>query len=99
MTYLKDGRFEIDNNRSERAIKPFTIGRKNWLFANTPLGAHASARLYSLIESAKANRVEPRAYLQYIFKELPLCQSVEDYEVLLPWNLTEQLPDYHIEHP
>lgn len=99
ITYLDDGRFEIDNSRSERGIKPFVIGRKNWMFANTPLGAHASARLYSLVESAKANRVEPRAYLEYIFKELPSCESVEDYEALLPWNLTDRLPEYNIEHP
>ena len=99
ITYLDDGRFELDNNRSERSIKPFVIGRKNWLFANTPLGAHASARLYTLIESAKANGVEPRAYLEHIFKELPTCQSLEDYEALLPWKLTNQLAVYNIEHP
>ena len=99
ITYLEDGRFEIDNGRSERAMKPFAVGRKNWMFANTPLGAHASARLYTLIESAKANRVEPRAYLEHIFKELPSCKSVEDYEALLPWSLTDQLPQYNIEHP
>jgi len=99
ITYLNDGRFEIDNSRSERAIKPFVMGRKAWLFANTPLGAHSSARLYTLIESAKANRVEPRAYLEYIFKELPSCEFVEDYEALLPWRLTDRLPEYNIEHP
>lgn len=97
--YLKDGRYEIDNNRCERAIKPFVMGRKAWLFANTPLGAHASARIYTLIESAKANRIEPRAYLEHIFKELPNCQSVEDYEALLPWKLSNILPEYIIEHP
>ncbi len=98
-TYLDDGRFEIDNNRCERAIKPFVMGRKAWLFANTALGAHARARLYTLIESAKANQVEPRAYLEYIFKELPNCKSINDYETLLPWALQDQLPEYIIEHP
>ena len=99
VTYLDDGCFEIDNNRCERAIKPFVMGRKAWLFANTTLGAHASARLYTLIESAKANRVEPRAYLEYIFKELPNCKSINEYEALLPWALRDQLPEYTIEHP
>ena len=75
------------------------MGRKAWLFANTPLGAHASARIYTLIESAKANRIEPRAYLEHIFKELPNCQSVEDYEALLPWKLSNILPEYIIEPP
>jgi len=75
------------------------MGRKAWLFANTADGAHASARLYTLIESAKANGIEPRAYLEYIFKELPKCKSIEDYEALLPWALKGRLPEYIIEHP
>jgi len=91
ITYLEDGRYEIDNNRSERSIKPFVIGRKNWLFANTVHGAHASARLFSLIESAKANEFEPHKYLEYIFRELPNCVNVEDYEALLPWNVKTKL--------
>jgi transposase len=57
--FLKDGRLEIDNNRSERSIKPFVIGRKNWLFANTPRGAKASAAIYSVIETAKENGLLP----------------------------------------
>ncbi len=91
-TYLTDGRYEIDNNRCERAIKPFVMGRKAWLFANTPNGAHASARLYTLVETAKANHLEPQAYLEHIFKELPTCQTTEDYEALLPWNLKSAVP-------
>lgn len=55
VAFLKDGRLEIDNNRSERAIKPFVIGRENWLFANTPRGAKASAIIYSMAETAKEN--------------------------------------------
>ena len=69
--YLKDGRLEIDNNRSERSIKPFVIGRKNWLFSNTPRGAKASAIIYSIIETAKENNVEPFNYLTYLFEKLP----------------------------
>ena len=56
--FLAAGRLEIDNNRSERAIKPFVIGRKNWLFANTPRGAKTSATIYSVIETAKENRLK-----------------------------------------
>ena len=86
-TYLDDGRYEIDNNRAERAIKPFVMGRKAWLFANSQAGAHASARLFTLIESARANELEPSTYLEHIFKELPNCTTTEDYESLLPWNV------------
>ncbi|SHJ75357.1 IS66 C-terminal element, partial [Paramaledivibacter caminithermalis DSM 15212] len=70
-TYLEDGRLEISNNRAERAIRPFTIGRKNWIFANTPKGASASAVIYSIIETAKANNLSPFHYLQYLFVKLP----------------------------
>lgn len=69
--YLKDGRLEIDNNRSERSIKPFVIGRKNWLFSNTPRGAKASAIIYSIIETAKENNLNPYNYLTYLFERLP----------------------------
>lgn len=85
--YVEDGRLAIDNNAAERAIRPFVIGRNNWLFADTPKGAHASARLYSLISTAKANGHEPYRYLCHLFKELPAAQSVEDFEALLPFNL------------
>ena len=60
--------------------------RKAWLFSDTPAGADASARLYSLVETAKANGLEPHAYLAHLFAELPKAQSVEDIEALLPWN-------------
>jgi transposase len=85
-TYLMDGEYEIDNNRSERAIKPFTCGRKNWLFANCVEGANASAKLFSLIETAKAHQLNPVAYFTHIFKELPACRILADYEALLPFN-------------
>ena len=86
--YLEDGRLAPDNNAAENAIRPFVVGRKNWLFSGTPEGAEASALLYSLIETAKANGLEPYAYLRYIFGRLPLASSLEEYEVLLPWNIT-----------
>jgi len=69
--YLLDGRLEISNNRAERSIKPFVIGRKNWLFANTTKGAQSSAVLYSVIETAKENGLNPFAYLTFLFRALP----------------------------
>jgi transposase len=90
--YIEDGRLSIDNNGAENTIRPFVVGRKNWLFAGTPEGAEASALLYSLIETARANNLEPYAYLRFIFEKLPTAASLQDYEALLPWNLTpEQL--------
>ncbi|WP_321528838.1 IS66 family transposase [Sedimenticola selenatireducens] len=85
--YTKDGRLSIDNNVAENAIRPFVIGRKNWLFSDTDRGAKASAALYSLIETAKTNGQEPYGYLKRIFKELPATQSLDEIEALLPWNL------------
>ena len=85
--YLKHGMLSMDNNAAENAIRPFVVGRKNWLFSGTPEGAEASALLYSLIETAKANGLEPYAYLRYLFTNLPLAKTLEDYEALLPWNL------------
>ena len=84
--YLEDGRLSIDNNRAERAIKPFVIGRKNWLFANTHNGADASAMLYSLVETAKANGLIPFDYLTYLFNQLPNLRPGDDLDHLLPWN-------------
>ena len=86
--YLEDGRLPIDNNMAENAIRPFVVGRKNWLFSGTPEGAEASALLYSLIETAKANKLEPYMYLRFIFEKLPTATSLQDFEALLPWNLT-----------
>jgi len=85
--YLDDGRLEIDNNRAENAIRPFVIGRKNWLFSDSVKGVTASANLYSLIETAKANGLEPYAYLRYLFTELPKAETVDAIEALLPGNL------------
>lgn len=90
MNILKDGRLELSNNRAERAIKPFVIGRKNWLIANTPQGAKASAVTYSIIETAKENDLNPFEYLNYLFENLPNV-DINDSEVLdslLPWSST-----------
>jgi transposase len=87
---LDDGRIEVDNNGCENAIRPFVLGRKAWLFADTPAGADASARLYSLIETAKANGVEPYAYLRHVFAELPKANTVDEIEALLPWNVDKE---------
>ena len=86
-TYLEDGHIEIDNNKVENAIRPFVIGRKGWLFSGSPRGAHASASLYTLVETAKANKLEPWAYLNYLFEKLPLAKSEQALLDLLPQNL------------
>ena len=89
INYLLDGNCSISNNLAENSIRPFTIGRKNWLFSGSPKGAAASAAVYSIIESAKANGLNPYKYLYFIFSELPGVQFgqypefLEDY---LPWN-------------
>jgi hypothetical protein len=88
--YLEDGRLEIDNNLVENAIRPFAIGRKNFLFSDTVRGAEASANLYSLIVTAKANGLEPHAYLSLVFRDLPRARCVEDYERLLPARWTKE---------
>ena len=84
--YIEDGNLPIDNNIAENAIRPFVIGRKNWLFSNSQSGAKASANLYSIIETAKAHGINPQEYLVHIYRELPKAQSVEDIEKLLPSN-------------
>lgn len=92
--FLLDGRLEIDNNRAERSIKPFVIGRKNWLFANTPRGARASAIIYSIVETAKENGLSPYAYLKYLFDRLPNIDITDQAELdkLLPW--AAELPQF-----
>jgi transposase len=85
--YIEQGYISPDNNRAENAIRPFVIGRKNWLFSDTPKGAQASATLYSLIETAKANGLEPYQYLKYIFGKLPHAVTEDDYKALLPQYL------------
>ena len=85
--YLEDGRLRPDNNLAENAIRPFAVGRKNWLFSGSPAGAAASAALYSLIETAKANGLEPLRYLHFLFEKLPLAKSQDDFRALLPQHL------------
>jgi transposase len=83
--YIEDGNLSIDNNRAERAIKPFVIGRKNWMFANTRKGAQASAVLYSLVETAKANGLTPFDYIKHVLVEL--AKQPDSIDHLLPWNV------------
>ena len=87
VSYLEIGCATPDNNLAENAIRPFVVGRKNWLFAGTPEGAAASAAIYSLIESAKVNGLDTYKYLRYLFENLPFAQSEEDYQKLLPQQL------------
>jgi transposase len=88
--YLENPLLTPSNNIAENAIRPFVIGRKNWLFAGSPKGAESSAILYSLVESAKLNELSVYDYFHYILKKLPYCRTPEDYEVLLPYNLTPE---------
>lgn len=89
MTYLQDGNCEISNNLAENSIRPFTVGRKNWLFAGSSSGAKASACVYSLVETAKANDINPYKYLELLLTRLPKLQlqnNNDELELLMPWN-------------
>ena len=98
MNVLKDGRLELDNNLAERAIRPFAVGRRNWLFSDTPKGADASAAIYSVMTTAKMNGLNPRLYLEWLLDEMPNAGRLTD-EVLdgfMPWS--EQVPtDVHLD--
>lgn len=85
--YVDDGRYPIDNNACENAIRPFVVGRRNWLFADTVGGANASANLYSLLQTCAANGVDGYQYLKALLVELPRARTAEDFEALLPWRL------------
>ena len=92
--FLLDGRLELSNNRAERSIKPFVINRKNFLFANTARGAKASAVMFSLIETAKENGLDPFKYLVYIFTSAPnwdIKNNPERVKLLLPENVPDDL--------
>jgi transposase len=91
--FLKDGRLEIDNNRSERSIKIFVIGRKGWLFSNTARGAKTSAIIYSIVETAKENGLKPFEYMKYLFEEMPNMNIDDTMELdkLLPW--ADEIPE------
>ena len=85
--FTENGAWPIDNNATENAIRPFVVGRKNWLFSNTGNGAVASSRLYSIIETAKANGHEPYHYLKWLFTTLPKTPESE-LEALMPWSVS-----------
>ncbi|MDR1688599.1 MAG: transposase [Clostridiales bacterium] len=87
---LLDGRLELSNNRAERAVKPFVQGRKAWLFSNTANGAKASAIMFSIIETAKANGLHPYNYIKFLLEKLPNAKSSE-IDSFLPWS--ESLPE------
>ena len=92
---LLDGRLELTNNHAERAIKPFVMGRKNWLFSDTDKGADTSARCYSIIESAKLNDLNVFGYLTHLLTELPKLgtePTTKQLDTLMPW--ADSLPDY-----
>jgi len=91
---LLDGRLELSNNRAERSVKPFTIGRRNWLFSDTVNGANASAVLYSIVETAKENGLYPFDYLEFVFRTAPgldIHNDPDALERLMPWNLPPEL--------
>jgi transposase len=85
--YLDSPHLTPDTNLVENAIRPFVLGRKNWLFSGSPRGAHASAILYSLIETAKANELDPYRYLRYLFMKLPFVRTCEEYQSMTPHHL------------
>jgi len=85
--HVEHGDLRIDNNVVENAIRPFVFWRKNYLFCDSVAGANATANLYSLVETAKANGIEPDRYLRHVFTELPKAASLEDIEALLPHHM------------
>ena len=87
--YLLDGILDIDNNGAENQIRPFALGRKNWLFSASPRGAHASALFYTLIATAVANDWNPFDYLKHLFETIRLCKTPQDYINLLPFNIEQ----------
>ena len=95
--YIEDGWIPIDNNIAENAIRPFVVGRKNWLFSGSPRGADASAAIYSIIETAKANRLEPYRYLRYLFAKIPFIKNDAEYKNLLPTRIDPDVIDQFFE--
>jgi len=84
--HVEGDHLPMDNNCAENVMRPFVIGRKNWMFSDTPQGVTTSAQIYSLIEIAKANGREPYAWLGYMLERLMAVQGIEDCEALLPWS-------------
>ena len=85
--YLESPYLTPDNNLAENAIRPYVLGRKNFLFNKSPDGARSSCGMYTLIETAKQNGIEPSRHLQELFEKAPYAVSTEDWEKLLPWNI------------
>lgn len=96
--YVEDGRLSIDNNIAERDIRPFAMGRKNWMFSNTPRGAESSAVLYSLVLTARANGLNQYRYLKALFEQLPNLEG-DDLSSLMPWNIKIDAPDVEKQKP
>ena len=97
--YCEDGRLNISNALTENAIRPFAVGRRAWLFSDTPKGANASATCYSLVETAKSNGLEPFAYLRHVIMNIAKADTVDKIEALLPWNVdmepfSKNVPQY-----
>lgn len=88
--YVEDGRYPMDNNPCENAIRPFVVGRRNWLFSDTVAGANASTNLYSLLQTCQANGIDGYRYLRALLIALPTASTADDYEALLPWRLTSR---------
>ncbi len=89
--YVTNGSYPIDNNACENSIRPFVVGRKNWLFSDTVAGANASANLYSLLQTCAVNGVDAYQYLRALLVALPKAQSADDYQAQLPWNIDLKL--------
>ena len=85
--YLESPYLTPDNNAAENAIRPFVLGRKNWLFNKSPAGAKSSCGMFSLIQTAKQNGLVPWQYLNALFEKAPYATSTEDWQKLLPWNI------------
>lgn len=85
--YVEDGRYSSDNNAQENAIRPFCVGRRNWLFADTVAGAHASANLYSLLQTCQVNGIAGYRYLLALLIALPNAKTADDHSALLPWRI------------
>ena len=89
--YVDDGQWPIDNNAAEHSMRPFVIGRKNWLFLTSVGCAKTSANLYSLIETAKANNLNSYDYLKHVFTMLPQAETLADIDQLLPWSVNHEI--------
>lgn len=89
--YIEYGKLSIDNNFTENRIRPFAIGRKNWLFSDSVAGAEASGMIYSILQSARGNGLEPYAYMRHLLTELPLCQTADQIEKLLPHKIDPKI--------